>query len=211
MPACSVCKHPKKRAIEKAAKADPSVDALVGLCQRFNGVTRAGIERHLAKCPTVAKSSPRRGEVVPDEASPDSGPREAVEAQGKPPTALNGDSDEARPLPAIRELQTAQQELRYQAQLLTRQLEREDLSPTQLAQVSNALRALHRQMAMLRDNSPIHEHAEFPALLEDIITAVVDELGPDAPEGLEGRVADRYEQLQAARLAEASAPRRRAA
>jgi hypothetical protein len=41
---------------------------------------------------------------------------------------------------------------------------------------------------------------------------VVAELGPDAPEGLEARIADRFETLQAARVDEEhAAPKRRAA
>jgi len=197
---CAICDHKSRAEIEASARSAASLEALVAVCAKWN-VRRAAIERHLKKCAPSERSS---GNEAGNETSPDSGPR----AVGEGTTTATG--EETKPLPPLRELRTALEELRHQAQLLTRQLEREDLTPTQLAQVSNALRALHRQMTVVRQEAPIHEHHAFDGLVLDLVAAVIEELGPKAADGLEVRVAARFEQLQAERVSE-TIQRRRAA
>jgi hypothetical protein len=183
---CAVCAHPNRVEIEKEASEATSLEERLEVAARHKA-SRQVIERHLAKCLGL-------------EAASHNGV--AGEARGR--------ETPVDPLPPLRELRGPLEELRHQAQLLTRQLERPDLTPTQLAQVSNALRALHRQMTAVREQAPIHDHEAFDGLAEDMVAAVVEELGPDAPDGIEWRIAERFEELQA-RRAEAGSQKRRAA
>jgi hypothetical protein len=57
--------------------------------------------------------------------------------------------------------------------------------------------------ARLEERQAIHEHPDFAPLVEDLVLAVRSALGPDAPDGIESRIADELERLQAARGASA--------
>lgn len=107
-----------------------------------------------------------------------------------------------------RELSTLEDELRRSVQELNRFLEGGALSPTQAAGLHAKKITALASLAKMQADRGIHEHPDFAGLAEDLIAAVVAELGPEAPEGIEGRIADRFEALQAAR---AAAGERRAA
>lgn len=62
--------------------------------------------------------------------------------------------------------------------------------------------------ARLEERQAIVDHPDFAPLVEDLVAAVRSVFGPDAPDGLEARLADELERLQAAR---AASPDRRAA
>lgn len=62
--------------------------------------------------------------------------------------------------------------------------------------------------ARLEERQAIHDHPDFAPLVEDLVAAVRSVFGPDAPDGLEARIADELERLQASR---AAPPDRRAA
>ena len=197
--ACKVCEHKDRRAIERAAKASPSLEGLVAVCAQYD-VTRAALERHLAKCPAAKR---RRGaQEAPDEAPPDSGRRAVADVQ------------EEAPLPPPRELAAPDEELRRRAKLLTRQLEHmiESRSePRHISNVANALAVVDKLMlARERGARLIYEHPDFEGMVMDLVAAVVAELGPNAPEGLEGRVAERFEELQAERASSGVVERRAA-
>lgn len=193
---CAVCRHPRFVALDAAARvAAPSLEGRLAVAQEFD-VTLAAVEKHLDRCkpPRAAKRAKRIDEQRVEEA-PESGPREAVEATPSIPAA-----PEPPPLPPARELAAPDEELRRRAQLLTRHLEREDLEPRQVAQVSNALASIDRLvLARERSERPIDEHPAFEPLLEDLVAAVLDALGPRAPEGIEAEIAEAFERRQAER------------
>lgn len=200
---CPICSHASRRDIDAATREGvPPLDEQMKLSERFK-VTRAALERHIRKCEPAPVAGRRRARAASEEElAPDSGPRLASEAQKAPPTHEEPEALEevAKPLPPARELATPVEELNRRAQLLTRHLEREDLEPRQVAQVSNALAAVDRLMlAREKSERPIHEHPDFDGLVEDLVDAVVGELGPRAPEGIEGRIAEALEHLQAER------------
>lgn len=187
MPACAICKHKSRAAIEADGRGGASLDALVDVCAK-HGVTRSALERHLAKCSPRTRRARKGAEDTPPSSS-EQAPEEM-------------DDGGRSSLPPPRELAAADEELRRQAQLLTRHLERPDLAPREVSQVSNALAAVYRQIsAREKGQRPIDEHPSFEGLVEDLVEAVVAELGPRAPDGIEGRIAARLEALQAARAA----------
>lgn len=86
----------------------------------------------------------------------------------------------------------------------------EGMNPDRQRAWTTLLRTLRQASAA--EGEKLDRHPDYPGFIEDFVTAVLDELGPDAPAGIGGRIADRLEGLQAARAEEAStAPRRRAA
>lgn len=184
VPRCAVCNHPKRSELEEAARAEGgSLDGLVGVCERF-GVPRVGVERHLAKC--GAKKS-RRSVGGPGPASE----RRAVAPS--PPRELGG----------------LEEELRLVARRLAAKLEEPEITAQAAGALSGRLMQTLKALEAHRASRPIHEHPEFDGLVEDLVEAVVEELGPKAQAGLEERIAARLEELQAARAG--GGERRRAA
>lgn len=182
---CAICDHERAGELDAAARAASSLDERMHVAERF-AVTRAAIAKHLKNCLAPA----------PAESPPDSGARLAPVA-GKGEAAVH---DPPTALPPPRELAAPDEELRRRATLLTRHLERPDLEPRQVAQVSNALASIDRLvLARERSAAPIDEHPDFEGVVEDLVSAVLDTLGPRAPEGIEAQIAAAFEERQATR------------
>lgn len=105
-------------------------------------------------------------------------------------------------------LGTTADELRRSVQRLERLARKPGITPAQAATAEGKRVTALTALSRLEERAAIADHPDFTGLLEDLVAAVVAELGPDAPEGLEARIADRFEALQTAR---AAAPERRAA
>lgn len=100
-----------------------------------------------------------------------------------------------------RELGTTEEELQISLRRITDRLEGRYGRPSHAQAASLEARRVQvlRTLAGLEASRGIDSHPDFPAVLEDLVRAVVESLGPDAPDGIEGRIADRFEALQAAR------------
>lgn len=94
---------------------------------------------------------------------------------------------------ALRELGTTRDELRATVRSIDRVRAKGGLSPAQEATLLGKRTSALTALARLEERQSLEDHPDFDALLEDIIGAVVDVLGPDAPEGIEARIADQLE------------------
>jgi hypothetical protein len=108
----------------------------------------------------------------------------------------------------LRELGATPDELRQSIREIDRDLRGPALTAPQRTQLHRAKVAALTSLARLEERAAIHEHAEFGDLVEDLVEAVLEVLGPQAPPGLEARIADSFEARQVAR---ATKPHRRAA
>lgn len=208
MPArCTICHHERRAEIERAsAEQPPTLEGRLHVAQTF-AVSRATLEKHLEKCKPLPRRRGRKS-VAPagDDAPPDSGSRPV------PETGAGEAAKESAPVPPPppRPIGSAGEELERYLQLVIRKVEGEDVKSTQIVPLIKEARQLITALQKLRDERPIDEHPAFEALVEDLVAAVVEALGPRAPEGIEAEIAEAFERRQAERLGAAS-PLRRAA
>jgi transcriptional regulator with XRE-family HTH domain len=80
---------------------------------------------------------------------------------------------------------------------------REGVTDGQRVQLLGKRASALMSRARLEERQAIHEHPDFTPLVEDLVLAVRSALGPDAPDGIESRIADELEALQAARAVSA--------
>lgn len=110
----------------------------------------------------------------------------------------------AAPSSPPREIGSTAEELRLSLVNLARASEAPGTTPAQRAQLEGRKLAVIRELQRLQGAGGIEEHPDFEGLIEDMVQAVLDVLGPAAPPGVEERIADRLERLQAARQRRAS-------
>lgn len=82
------------------------------------------------------------------------------------------------------------------------------LTPAQKGQLLGKRATVLTAISRLEQGAAIHEHPDADGFLEDVVQAVYDTLGSDAPEGLGSQIAERFLELQTRR---AEAPRKAAA
>jgi hypothetical protein len=187
---CSICSHPQQRAIERALAKGAAV---LDVCEEFV-IKRVVLEKHVENCPKVFRGARRAGAK--------SEPEQAPESSSHPAVARS----------PLRAIGSHTEEIYRSLENLIRASEAEDVTPAQRAALEGRKLSLLREIRQREAGRSIHEHPDFAGLVEDLVAAVVGALGPSAPEGLEGRIADRLEELQAERVETASAaPKQRAA
>ncbi len=117
-------------------------------------------------------------------------------------------ASEERPAFAPRELGTTLEELWETVAGIDSDLQSKGITVSQRTGLRKARSSALSSIARLEERQAIHEHPDYGPLVEDLVTAVVVELGPNAPDGIEARIADRLEALQVQR---GVAPRKAAA
>jgi hypothetical protein len=126
-------------------------------------------------------------------------PLDATTRASSPPPA-----SERRAAPPVETtLGSTPDELRASASRCKALAKQAGLSPTQQAQLEGKTISALTALARLEERQAIHEHPDFSPLVEDLVLAVRSVLGPNAPDGIESRIADELERLQAARGASA--------
>jgi transcriptional regulator with XRE-family HTH domain len=105
-------------------------------------------------------------------------------------------------------LGTTAAELRATIQRIDAVLRKRSITPAQEGQLLGKRTTALGALARLEDRQAIEDHPDAEPFLEDVVQALLDVLGPDAPEGIGARVAERLVELQAAR---AATPRKAAA
>jgi transcriptional regulator with XRE-family HTH domain len=126
-------------------------------------------------------------------------PLDAGTRASSPPPA-----SERRAAPAAETtLGTTPDELRASASRCKALAKQAGLSPTQQAQLEGKTISALTALARLEERQAIADHPDFAPLVEDLVHAVRSALGPDAPDGIESRIADELERLQTARGASA--------
>lgn len=183
--ACKVCSHPRLQEVEATLVGGA---AELDVAEKYS-LTRAALRKHLTTCAPragakVAKARARRSSSS-EEAQPASSRRPSQKpASVSPPRAIGGHVEE----------------LRRSLEKLVRASEAPDVSPAHLASLGGRILSVSRELRRVESERGIQEHPAFVGLVEDLVAAWMGELGPDAPEGLEARVADRFERLQAERV-----------
>ena len=117
----------------------------------------------------------------------------------------------AEPPPPPREIGTTMEELRRSLENLARASEAPGVTPSQRATLEGRKIALLKEFRRLEDSRPIYEHRAFAGLVDDLVEAVIEVLGPRAPDGIEAAIANAFERMQAARAGAAPPPMRKAA
>ncbi len=108
-------------------------------------------------------------------------------------------ASDRRPVAPPRELGTTPDELRESIRAIERDLSAPGLTPPQRTQLHRAKVAALTALSRLEERAGIQDHPEFCDLIEDLVTAVCEELGPNAPPGIEARIAERFEHRQVER------------
>lgn len=119
-------------------------------------------------------------------------------------------SSQPGPVSAAREIGSHEEELKLSLANLTDALKDAE-TPTHVAALEGKRLSVLKELQRFEAARGIHEHPDFAGLVEDLATAVVEELGPNAPDGLEERIAARLEALQAARAEGATVRRKKPA
>lgn len=119
-----------------------------------------------------------------------------------PAEAEAAPASEEQPI-AARPLGSTREELDATVQAIDATLQGPGVTPAQRASLLKGRTSAIVAKARLEERQAIHEHPDFPPLVEDLVAAVRAALGPDAPDGLESRIADELERLQVARAATA--------
>lgn len=136
------------------------------------------------------------------------------ERDGEPlpdPEAAEQERGRGLQLAPRRELLGIEAELHRSVQLSNQILEGGlggGLSATQIAALQRVGFSALKILAQLEARRSLAEHPDFGGLVEDLVAALLEELGPTAPPGIEARIADRFEVKQSART---EAKQRRAA
>jgi transcriptional regulator with XRE-family HTH domain len=128
---------------------------------------------------------------------------EPLDASARPSSPPPASERRAAAPPAETPLGTTPDELRASASRCKALAKQAGLSPTQQAQLEGKTISALTALARLEERQAIHEHPDFAPLVEDLVLAVRSALGPDAPDGIESRIADELERLQATRSASA--------
>lgn len=109
--------------------------------------------------------------------------------------------------PRVRRLGTTTEELWETVRGIDEDL-RGEVTVSQRTVLRKARAAALTSISRLEKRQAIHEHPDADGFLEDVVQAVYDVLGPDAPEGIGSQIAARLLELQTKR---ADAPREAAA
>lgn len=111
-------------------------------------------------------------------------------------------ASEERPAPAKVALNSTREELDSTIQQIDTAL-RGGVTDGQRVQLLGKRASALMSRARLEERQAIADHPDFAPLVEDLVLAVRDALGPDAPDGIEARIADELERRQVARATSA--------